>query len=51
MPLITAPATPPPIAPPAFDATTSPAKYQLRVMFSRKPVTIPAMLLMIVHQV
>lgn len=51
MPLITAPATPPPIAPPAFDATTSPAKYQLRVMFSRKPVTIPAMLLMIVHQI
>ncbi len=51
MPLITAPATPPSIAPPAFDATTSPAKYQLRVMFSRKPVTIPAMLLMIVHQV
>lgn len=51
MPLITAPASPPPIAPPAFDDSTSPAAYQLRVMFSRKPVTIPAMLLMVVHQV
>ncbi|MFC3851091.1 ABC transporter transmembrane domain-containing protein [Corynebacterium hansenii] len=51
MPLITAPVTPPPIAPPAFDESTSPTVYQLRVMFSRKPVTIPAMLLMIVHQV
>lgn len=51
MPLITAPAAPPPMVPPAFDAATSPAAYQLRVMFSRKRVTVPALLLMIVHQV
>lgn len=51
MPLITAPASPPPIKAPAFDAETTPTRYQLRVMFARRSVTVPAMLLMIVHQV
>lgn len=51
MPLIQAPAQPPAIAPPAFDAGTSAARYQVRVMFSRPRLTVPALLLMIGHQV
>ncbi|WP_448851084.1 ABC transporter transmembrane domain-containing protein [Corynebacterium sp. 335C] len=51
MPLIQAPASPPDMSPPRFDALTSAARYQVRVMFSRPKLTIPAMFLMIGHQV
>ncbi|MEJ6019394.1 ABC transporter ATP-binding protein [Corynebacterium sp. H113] len=46
-----APEHPTPLAPPAFDDSTSVSRYQLRVMFARPRLTIPAMFLKIGHQV